>query len=87
MSFSKNIKEELSKLIPSARHCQIAEIAAIICLCGKIEQEPDGGYSVKITTENLTVARKYFMLVKETLLATISSVRLLKRRIIRLLRR
>ncbi len=66
MSFSKNIKEELSKLIPSARHCQIAEIAAIICLCGKIEQEPDGGYSVKITTENLTVARKYFMLVKET---------------------
>lgn len=66
MSFSKNIKEELSKLIPSARHCQIAEIAAIISLCGKIEQELNGAYSVKITTENLTVARKYFMLVKET---------------------
>ena len=65
MSFSRNIKEELCKNIPGARHCQIAEIAAIISLCGKIEPEKDNGYSIKIVTENLTVARKYFMLVKE----------------------
>lgn len=66
MSFSRNVKEELSKHIPTARHCQIAEIAAIISLCGKIETEDKGRYSIKIITENLTVARKYFMLVKET---------------------
>lgn len=66
MSFSRNMKEELSKHIPSGRHCQIAELAAIIRLCGKIEQKADGTYELKILTENLTVARKYFMLVKET---------------------
>lgn len=66
MSFSRNVKEELSKHIPTARHCQIAEIAAIISLCGKIERDDKGQYSIKIVTENLTVARKYFMLVKET---------------------
>lgn len=65
MSFSRNIKEELCKNIPGARHCQIAEIAAIISLCGRIEPEKEDGYSIKIVTENLTVARKYFMLVKE----------------------
>ena len=66
MSFSRNVKKELAKHIPSARHCQIAEIGAIISLCGKIIQEEPQQYGIKITTENLTVARKYFMLVKET---------------------
>ena len=66
MSFSKNVKEELAKQISSARHCQIAEIAAIISLCGSISINEDNQYFVKINTENLTVARKYFMLVKET---------------------
>ena len=30
MSFSTDIKEELEKQLPSARHCQIAELAAMI---------------------------------------------------------
>ena len=30
MSFSSEIKEELSRNIPRARHCQIAEIAAML---------------------------------------------------------
>lgn len=66
MSFSKNVKEELAKQISSARHCQIAEIAAIISLCGSISINADNQYFVKINTENLTVARKYFILIKET---------------------
>lgn len=66
MSFSRDIKEELSKHIPSARHCQIAEIAAIISLCGKISVNEKNQHFIKIVTENLTVARKYFMLIKET---------------------
>lgn len=65
MSFSKDIKEELSKHMPTARHCQIAEIAAIISLCGKIYVNERNQYFIKIVTENLTVARKYFMLIKE----------------------
>ena len=66
MSFSKNVKEELAKQVSMARHCQIAEIAAIISLCGSISINEDNQYFVKINTENLTVARKYFMLIKET---------------------
>ena len=51
MSFSKNVKEELSKQIPTARHCQIAEITAILCLCGKITQGLEQEYEIKIITE------------------------------------
>lgn len=66
MSFSKEVKEELSKQIPTARHCQIAEIAAIISLCGRIAINIKNEYFIKIYTENLTVARKYFILIKKT---------------------
>lgn len=66
MSFSKEVKEELSKHVPSARHCQIAEIAAIITMCGKIWINTKNQYYIKIQTENLTVARKYYILVKKT---------------------
>ncbi len=38
MSFSSSVKEELSRQISPARHCQIAEMAAIILsLCGRVK--------------------------------------------------
>ena len=51
MSFSSRIKEELSRHMSSARHCQIAEIAAILSLCGRIQISGDDHYSIKIHTE------------------------------------
>ncbi len=66
MSFSQEIKEELSRQIPSARHCNIAEIAGIVGLIGRIVISAQDRYSVKIQTENLYVARKYFTLLKKT---------------------
>ena len=36
MSFSSEVKDELSRQIVEARHCQIAEVAAIISLCDRI---------------------------------------------------
>ena len=36
MSFSGKIKEELARQWSEARHCQIAELAAIISMCGKV---------------------------------------------------
>lgn len=66
MSFSARIKEELSRQLSPARHCQIAEIAAILSLCGRIQISGDDRYSVKIHTENVTVARKCFTLLKKT---------------------
>jgi DNA-binding protein WhiA len=66
MSFSSKLKEELSRQISLARHCQIAEMAAIISLCGKIMISEDDRYTIKIHTENVAVARKYFTLLKKT---------------------
>jgi len=66
MSFSSRVKEELSRQLSPARHCQIAEIAAIISLCGKIQIDEDDKYCIRINTENVAVARKYFTLLKKT---------------------
>ena len=66
MSFSSRIKEELSRHMSAARHCQIAEIAAILSLCGRIQISGDDHYSIKIHTENVTVARKCFTLLRKT---------------------
>ncbi|MDW2797461.1 DNA-binding protein WhiA [Clostridium boliviensis] len=66
MSFSSKLKEELSRQISPARHCQIAEMAAIISLCGKIIISEEDRYTIKIHTENVAVARKYFTLLKKT---------------------
>ena len=76
MSFSSKIKQELSRQLSPARHCQIAEIAAIISLCGRIQISEDDEYSITIQTENTAVARKYFTLLKKTFnISTTISVR------------
>ena len=65
MSFSSEVKEELSEQIASGRHCRLAETAAILSLCGKIVITENDRYCVKIQTENLAVARKYFTLLRK----------------------
>lgn len=66
MSFSSRVKDELSRQLSLARHCQIAEMAAIISLCGRIQISEHDRYCIKIHTENLAVARKYFTLLRKT---------------------
>ncbi len=67
MSFSSKVKDELARHIGEARHCRIAEIAAIINVCGKIKENEKGEIiSLKIQTENAAVARKCFTLLKKT---------------------
>lgn len=66
MSFSSEIKEELSHQESQARHCRLAEISAIISLCGRILISSSDRYCVKIHTENIAVARKYFTLLRKT---------------------
>ena len=65
MSFSGMVKEELSRQIGLARHCKMAELAAILCSCGKMECF-SGDSKLKIQTENEAVARKCFTLLKKT---------------------
>lgn len=66
MSFSSKVKEELSKECNSPHHCCIAETAAIISMCGKVIFDEKDHVRIEIHTENVTVARKYFTLLKKT---------------------
>ena len=66
MSFSGKVKEELSRQISTARHCQIAEIAAILSVCGQVSISANDHFCVTVHTENVSVARKYFTLVEKT---------------------
>lgn len=64
MSFSRKVKEELVNQLSPARHCCIAEFAAIFILCGKIKRGEEEQVYLQIDTENLTVARKSYILLR-----------------------
>ncbi len=66
MSFSSEVKEELSRIIPQGRHCQIAELAAILSMCGKVLVNDKEQYQIGIHTENVFVARKCFTLLRKS---------------------
>lgn len=66
MSFSSQVKEELSQQLSGARHCQLAELAAITALNGEVFVDAVGDYSIRILTDNENVLRKYFTLLKKT---------------------
>jgi len=66
MSFSSNVKEELENVVSGSRHCQIAELAALIHFGCRVTDEEDGKRKIVITSENPSVSRKYFTLLKKT---------------------
>lgn len=66
MSFSSEVKEELSRRISEQRHCNLAELSAIIGICGQVSISEDDQYQLILHTENVAVARKYFTLLKKT---------------------
>lgn len=79
MSFSGEVKEELMKHTPAARHCQLAELASILHFCGScaapeggnnlLNEEKKGifnGEKLLVQAENEAVIRKCFTLLKKT---------------------
>ncbi len=66
MSFSSEVKEELAGHVSSSRHCQLAELSAVICFLGRVEMGGKSGIRLGIQTENETVLRKCFTLLKKT---------------------
>lgn len=71
MSFSGEVKEELAKRISPARHCQIAELAALMHFCGQygvVGRDEDGGrlFAIGFQTENVSIVRKGFTLLEKT---------------------
>ncbi len=65
MSFSGEVKEELVKQNVTARHCQLAELAAILEYTGAVRTDTDGRYCIEVQQETSYVARKCVFLLKK----------------------
>lgn len=61
MSFSSEVKEELARQQSKARHCQVAEIAAMIMQEGRISINP---YALSFDSENPILIEKYASLLR-----------------------
>lgn len=66
MSFSGKVKKELSMTAGKARHCQLAELAAMFEYCGYETIDEDGRPAIGISTENKIISTKCFTLLKKT---------------------
>ncbi len=62
MSFSGMVKEELSRRISTARHCRIAETAALLSAWGRLDESG----RLYFQMENDAVVRKYFTMLRKT---------------------
>lgn len=78
MSFSAEVKEELVKIISNSRHCQLAEIAAIIHFGGRVEEDETGRKKIILFSENEGVAKKYFTLLKKTFMISTDTDKVLQ---------
>lgn len=65
MSFSAETKDELARVIPQNRCCQVAELAALVRIAGTVRLGGDRRPDLVITTEHAGVARCSFTLFKE----------------------
>lgn len=63
MSFSGEVKEELAKQIPGSRHCQLAELAAMIHFAGRVAAK-EGRTVLEISTDRAPIAKKCYTLLK-----------------------
>lgn len=66
MSFSGNVKEELLRQEDPARHCRIAELAAIIAFHGEIVRLSTKEIILRLSAENESIIRKCFTLLEKT---------------------
>lgn len=72
MSFSSDVKKECYGIIGAARHCRIAELAALIEFCGTIESDKaadtptDTSPSLCFRTTHKELLDKYLLLLKKT---------------------
>ncbi len=65
MSFSSDIKHSLIDEIPSAMHCRIAELLALLSLNSECVKASTDTKKIYIKTEGLTVASKSYILLKK----------------------
>ncbi len=66
MSFSGKIREELLMHDKGARHCDLAELSAMMNMCGEFSEDKNGTCILKFRSENFQVTRKCFTLMQKT---------------------
>lgn len=62
MSFSGDVKRELGKQYSKGRHCQLAELAAILEMVGRVQEKP---CILEITSDNMVLLEKYAVLMRQ----------------------
>lgn len=64
MSFSSEVKQELAVQTAKSRHCQLAELAAIISYAGKLKASA-GKISLTMDSDNPMLRQKYKLLLSQ----------------------
>ncbi|MCI1665116.1 MAG: DNA-binding protein WhiA [Atopobiaceae bacterium] len=67
MSFTAEVKDELSRVTGTCPECEVAQLSAIVRVCGTLSFHGSGEYSVRIATETGAVARTAIKLMHEVL--------------------
>lgn len=57
MSFTAEVKDELSRVEGRCDACDVAELAALVRVCGALSFHGSGAYSIRVSTETGAVAR------------------------------
>ncbi len=66
MSFTSKVKTELAGRISNAKHCRVAEIAALISMCGNVSIDEYDKYKVYVQTDTEVTAKKFRELLWKT---------------------
>ncbi|OLR56521.1 DNA-binding protein WhiA [Hornefia porci] len=65
MSFSSETKNELARIEPERKCCQLAEIAGFLRVSGSIRLTGGGKFQIVVTTDSPAVARHYKKMLQE----------------------
>ena len=65
MSFATEVKNELARIEPGKKCCQLSEIAGFLRVAGSIGLAGRGKFKIVITTENPAIVRHYKKLIQE----------------------
>ena len=65
MSFASETKNELARIEPEKKCCQLAEISGFLRVAGSLRLAGGGKFRIVITTENPAIARHYKKLIRE----------------------
>jgi len=57
VSFTAEVKDELSRVEGSCPLCDVAELSALVRVCGALSFRGSGNYAIRVSTETGAVAR------------------------------